>query len=212
MNKLKIKICGLKNIQTIDHCINKGVNYFGLIFYKKSPRYVNIDLALKLLNHTKYKNISAVGVFVDEPISNLKDIIIKTNLNYIQLHGKEDNEYIKNLKNNFDLKIIKCLKIENKNDLKKMNEFTNADYYLFDYKSEKHELPGGNAKSFNWSLIKGEKINKPWFISGGININNIEEIRKKLSPYGIDISSGVEEKPGIKSMNKISKLIEKLNV
>ena len=105
----------------IDHCINNGVSYFGLIFYKKSPRYVNINLALKLLNHTKNKNISPVGVFVDESLSNIRDIIIKTNLNYIQLHGKEDNYYIKNLKNNFDLKIIKCLKIENKNDFKKMN-------------------------------------------------------------------------------------------
>ena len=92
-----------------------------------------------------------------------------------------------------------------------MNEFNNADYYLFDYKSQKNELPGGNAKSFDWSLIKAEKINKPWFISGGININNIEEIRKKLSPYGIDISSGVEDLSGIKSSKKIIEIVRKIN-
>ena len=72
-------------------------------------------------------------------------------------------------------------------------------------------LPWGNAKKFDWSLIQNIKINKPWFISGGINLSNVEEISKKLIPYGIDISSGVEEKPGIKSSHKINALLEILN-
>ena len=97
-------------------------------------------------------------------------------------------------------------------NLKKINDFSNADYFLFDYKPEINDLPGGNAKKFDWSLLQDVKINKPWFLSGGININNIEEIDKNLIPYGIDISSGVEEKPGIKSAEKINKLLEKLNV
>ena len=79
------------------------------------------------------------------------------------------------------------------------------------YKPEINELPGGNAKKFDWSLLHDIKINKPWFISGGININNVEEINKKLIPYGIDISSGVEEKPGIKNSRKIDALLEILN-
>ena len=110
-----------------------------------------------------------------------------------------------------NLKIIKSIGINNKDDLRKMEDLQLADYFLFDYKPKINELPGGNAKRFDWSLIQNIKINKPWFISGGINVNNIEEINKKLIPYGIDISSGVEEKPGIKSSHKIDALLEILN-
>ena len=83
-----------------------------------------------------------------------------------------------------------------------------SDAFLFDYKPSKDELPGGNAKSFNWDLIKNIKTNKPWFLSGGININNINNINKYAIPYGIDISSGVEVKPGIKSLKKIKSLVK----
>ncbi len=86
-----------------------------------------------------------------------------------------------------------------------------SDYFLFDYKPKINELPGGNAKKFDWSLLQNITINKPWFISGGINVENVEQINNKLIPYGIDISSGVEEKPGIKSSHKISALLKILN-
>ena len=212
MNKVRIKICGIKEIQIIDCCINRGVDYFGLIFYKKSPRNINLNSAIKLLDYIKNKKIIPVGVFVNEPINDLKEIIKKTKLNHNQLHGKEDYNYIEILKKKFDLKIIKCLGIESRDDIKKKDKFHNADYLLFDYKARNYDLPGGNAKRFDWSILEEIEINKPWFISGGININNVEEIHNKLIPYGIDISSGVEEKPGIKSILKISELMKKLNV
>ena len=195
----------------IDCCIENNVNYFGLLFYKKSPRNINLDHALKLINYVNLKNIIPVGVFVNEPLENMKDIIKKTHLNHIQLHGDENFEYINILKKEFKIKIIKSIGIEQKIDLTKMNTLLNADYFLFDYKSKINELPGGNAKKFDWSLIKNFKIKKPWFISGGININNVKEIHKNLIPYGIDISSGVEDKPGIKNSKKIAKLLEIIN-
>lgn len=80
--------------------------------------------------------------------------------------------------------------------------------FLFDYKPSKDELPGGNAKTFSWDLISDIKIDKPWFLSGGININNINKIKNYKIPYGIDISSGVEDKLGIKSNNKITSLLK----
>ena len=82
---------------------------------------------------------------------------------------------------------------------------------LFDYKPKKNELPGGNAKSFDWSLLKDQNITKPWFISGGINKNNVNKLLENLTPYGIDISSGVEDKPGIKNINKIKDIVELIN-
>ena len=212
MNKVKIKICGVKEIATIDCCIENNVEYFGLVFFEQSVRNINLQHALKLINYTNFKKIIPVGVFVNKPINDLINIIKKTHLNYVQLHGNENNDYISILKKEFNLKVLKSVGIKEKADLKKINDFSNADYLLFDYKPETYDLPGGNAKKFDWSLLHDVKINKPWFISGGININNIREIDKNLIPYGIDISSGVEEKPGIKSAEKINKLLEKLNV
>jgi|TARA_B100001079_G_scaffold30044_1_gene22785 phosphoribosylanthranilate isomerase len=211
LNKSKIKICGINEIKIINCCINNGIEYCGLIFYEKSPRFVNLELAKKIINYVYNKKIIPVGVFVDKPLNEIKKIIEKTCLKHIQLHGNEDNDYINQLKKEFDLKIIKSIGINNKDDLKKMDDLQLSDYFLFDYKPIINELPGGNAKRFDWSLLQNITISKPWFISGGINIGNIGQIDKKLIPYGIDISSGVEEKPGIKSSHKINALLKILN-
>jgi len=208
---VKIKICGIKDLTILDSCQKNNVNFYGLVFYKKSPRNVSIELASKLINYKKNFNIFPVGVFFNHYIDDVFDLIKKLNLRYIQLHGNEDNIYISKIKNKFDVRIIKAIGVRSKDDLEKIKMYSNADYYLFDYKPNKNELPGGNAKSFDWSLLKNININKPWFISGGINIDNISEILNNLIPYGIDISSGVEERPGIKSTHKINDLLEILN-
>ena len=207
LNNSKIKICGIKNIETLKCLIQNNINYFGLIFYKKSPRYVSYERALDLVNYSKNKNISSVGVFVNENIEYLNKILKKLNFNFIQLHGEENNQYIKDIKKNNKVKIIKVISVSTLNDIKKVEEYPNSDVFLFDYKPSKKELPGGNAKTFNWSLLRGIKIEKPWFLSGGININNINEIKNYTIPYGIDVSSGVEEKLGIKNNKKIVSLV-----
>ena len=207
MNNSKIKICGIKKIETLECCIKNNINYFGLIFYKKSPRYVSYENALDLINYSKNKNISSVGVFVNENIEYLNKMLKKLHFNFIQLHGEENNQYIKDIKRNNNIKIIKVISVNTLEDFKKIIEYPNSDLFLFDYKPSKKELPGGNAKTFDWSLLKGIKIEKPWFLSGGININNINDIKNYAIPYGIDVSSGVEEKLGIKNNKKIVSLI-----
>ena len=207
MSNSKIKICGIKKIETLKCCIQNNINYFGLIFYKKSPRFVSYESALDLINYSKNKNISSVGVFVNENIEYLNQMIKKLNFNFVQLHGKENDEYIKEIKKNHNTKIIKVISVSTLNDIKKVTKYPNSDLFLFDYKPSKKELPGGNAKTFNWSLLKGIEIEKPWFLSGGININNINDIKNYAIPYGIDVSSGVEEKLGIKNNKKIVSLV-----
>jgi len=208
LNKPKIKICGIKDMVTLDCCIKNKVDFFGLIFYKKSPRNISIDDALKLIHHSKNKKIKSVGVFVNEPIDKLNLILKKLKVDYIQLHGEEDERYISEVKKHNSIKIIKNIPIQDPVDLLTVNNYPNADMFLFDYKPMKNELPGGNSKQFSWELIKNIEIDKPWFISGGINIKNINKINNFTIPYGIDISSGVEEMLGIKSNNKITLLIE----
>ena len=125
------------------------------------------------------------------------------------MHGKENDEYIKEIKDNIDLEVIKSISIKNKDDFRKINNYQTNDYFLLDYKPEKDDLPGGNAKQFEWSLLSDFKINKPWFLSGGINKLNINKIKNYANPNGIDLSSGVEEAPGIKNVTIINNLFEK---
>ncbi len=206
-----IKICGIKEINTIECCEKNNVDFFGLIFYKKSPRYVDLNISYKLIEASINKNIKPVGVFYNEDIENVKSYIKNLNLQIIQLHGKETNNYIDEIKYENKIKVIKTISIKEKKDLLEMNKFISNDYFLFDYKPLDNELPGGNAKIFDWKILSSLNINKPWFLSGGISIMNVGKIKNYLNPDGIDLSSGVEDSPGIKSNEKIHNLIKKYN-
>ncbi len=204
-----IKICGVKTKDILITCENNSVNFYGMIFYKNSPRNINNEEARNLQKISENLNINGVGVFVDEELKNIMLLSEKLNLKYVQLHGNEDNNYIKNIKEK-NIKVIKKISISDKVDLNSIMNFKSADYYLFDYKPTKGELPGGNAKSFNWSIVENLKIDKPWFLSGGINLQNIRYITNNINPHGIDLSSGVEKEVGIKDNVMINKLISNL--
>ena len=204
-----IKICGIKNRDTLMCCENNNISFFGMIFYTKSPRNISIENANKLLKISEKLNINGVGVFVNKEIDKLKEIIEHTNLKYVQLHGSEDELYIKNIKK-LGVRIIKSISISIKDDLNKIKDYKSADYFLFDYKPKKNDLPGGNSKSFDWKILKGLKTDKPWFLSGGVNINNIQQILSDINPYGIDLSSGVEKELGIKDNHIINNFIRKV--
>ena len=205
-----IKICGIQNQDTLICCENNSINFFGMIFYPKSPRNITIENANKLNKISEKLNINGVGVFVNKEINELKEIIKYVNLKYVQLHGSEDELYIKKLKE-FGVKIIKSISVSKEDDLKKINNYQTADYFLFDYKPKKNELPGGNSKSFDWNILKSLKTDKPWFLSGGINLDNIQQILVDINPCGVDLSSGVEKELGIKDNRIINNFIEKLN-
>ncbi len=203
------KICGIKNEDTLICCENNNIDFFGMIFYPKSPRNISIEDASNLQKKSENLSINGVGVFVNKNINEIEDIIKKVRLKYVQLHGSEDEEYIKTLKR-IGVKVIKSISISNINDLRNIINYTSSDYFLFDYKPMKNELPGGNSKSFNWNILKNLNTNKPWFLSGGINIKNIQEILNDVRPFGIDLSSGVEKELGIKDNHIINNFIDKL--
>ena len=204
-----IKICGIQNEDTLLCCEKNEVNFFGMIFYPKSPRNISFENARILQNISKDLKINGVGVFVNKNIDELGEIIKNLELKFVQLHGSEDEQYIKSLKK-MNVKIIKSISIKDNNDLNKINKYENVDYFLFDYKPLKDELPGGNSKSFDWNIIKNLKTKKQWFLSGGINLNNIQEILVDINPCGVDLSSGVEKELGIKDNQIINNFIGKL--
>ena len=204
-----IKICGVQNKETLICCEKNNINFFGMIFYAKSPRNISLENAFFLQNISINLKINGVGVFVNKNINELEKIIKDIKLKFVQLHGSEDEKYIRSLKN-IGVKVIKVISVRNKNDLSKVENYKSADYFLFDYKPLKGELPGGNAKSFNWNILKDLKIDKPWFVSGGINVNNIQRILQDINPFGVDLSSGVEKELGIKDNRIINNLIGKI--
>ena len=209
INSTNIKICGIKKIETIEFLVSNKVNYYGLIFYEKSPRYIDLVNAKSLIKISQNTNLNAVGVFVNFEINKIQNYIKKLNLKFIQLHGNENENYIYEIKKNHDIIIIKSISINNIKDLEKIKMLDLVDYFLFDYKPINiNDLPGGNAKKFNWNILNNVKLSKKWFLSGGINENNVKDAINLLNPYGVDISSSVEDKPGEKNHKKISNLLK----
>lgn len=196
----KVKICGLKRQQDID-AVNIALPDFVGFVFAKSKRQIDADKA-KALKNSLNPSIKAVGVFVNEDIKNIVKLCSSEIIDMIQLHGDENEDYIKSLKNYFPNKIIKAIRVKNKEDIEKATEFS-CDYLLFDsYHEEKY---GGIGKTFDWSLISG--INKPYFLAGGIDISNIAHAIGQYNPYCIDISSGAET-DGYKDPEKIMKIVE----
>ena len=204
-----VKICGIKEEETLLCCEKNRVNFFGMIFFDKSPRNISFKIAERLQKASDKLNINGVGVFVNKDLFELTELIKRLKIKFVQLHGDEDGNYIKEIKK-LDVKVIKKISIRNNYDIKKVEIFNNVDYFLFDYKPKKDELPGGNAKVFDWDILKDLKTNKPWFLSGGVNLDNIKYIRTKINPFGVDLSSGIEKELGIKDNHIINNFIEKI--
>ncbi len=199
---MKIKICGMKFSDNIQEVAALQPDFLGFIFYKKSLRY--FDGSIPNIS----KSIQKVGIFVDENPENVLEIAKKHHLNYLQLHGTETPEYCKKLQENY--KIIKAFAIDSTFNFNILKEYeTTCDYFLFDTKGTNH---GGNGKLFDWSILEKYTSQKPYFLSGGISINEVEAIQNlKTKPFAIDINSKFEIEPALKNKDSISKFIKKLN-
>jgi len=198
----KIKICGLTRQSDIE-AVNIGKpDYIGFVF-AKSRRQINAEQA-RQLKQLLSPSIQAVGVFVNEPIEHIIRLCRSNIIDIIQLHGEEDNEYIKKLKEHVPNKIIKAVRVKEYKDVEKANEFA-SEYLLFDaYHKDQY---GGTGETFDWNLIS--KIDKPYFLAGGIHAGNVLEALRLCNPYGIDVSSGVETN-GYKDPQKIFYMIDKI--
>jgi phosphoribosylanthranilate isomerase len=202
---MKLKVCGMKYSQNITEIENLFPDLMGFIFYEKSKRFFNLP-EINLNNKVK-----RVGVFVNENIQEIKNKIKKYKLDYVQLHGEENVNFCNSLQP--FVKIIKVFKIDYNFNFKKTEEFEEVcDYFLFDTKSQLH---GGSGKKFDWNLLKNYNCKKDFFLSGGIDISDIEEIKKIVNSYpiaGIDVNSKFELDNLEKDKEKINLLIKKLRL
>ena len=204
-SKIRVKICGITNTADMDASIKYGTHYAGLMFFEKSPRFVNLNLAKKLSLHAGNK-IKKVAVTVNLTNQILDEIVNNVPLDFIQLHGKETPERVYEIKTRYKLPVIKAIGISELDDLDLITLFKGvADQLLIDAKSPSSSvLPGGNGLNFDWELLKNFEFRCPWLLAGGLNSENAAEAITLTGARQLDLSSGVEKIPGLKDHRKIS--------
>lgn len=208
MGKIKIKICGINDKASMLMSKSLNVDYIGLVFYKGSPRNLNISDAKQLLIKLN-KKTKIVALMVNPKNTILKKIVSELCPDYIQLHGDETPARCYYIKRNFKLKIIKAISANTSKSLNfKINRYKNfVESFIID--SPKERLPGGNGKTFNWKILNKAQFNVKWLLAGGINLGNVVKAIKKTKAKGIDVSTGVEILKGVKSTKLINTFVKK---
>lgn len=195
MNNIKIKFCGLFREEDIEYVNKLNPDYIGFVF-AKSKRQITKEKAIGLKNKLK-SNIKVVGVFVDEDIEKIIDLLSNGVIDISQLHGNEREEDIKNIKNKSKKQVIKAIRVTTSEDIESWKNSC-ADFLLLDNGQ-------GTRKTFDWNNIKN--LNRPFFLAGGLSIDNIKEAIEKVSPMAIDISSGIESN-GVKDYEKMKEVMK----
>jgi phosphoribosylanthranilate isomerase len=206
-NTLALKVCGMKDADNIKALIeNIAPDFIGFIFYKKSPRYGVTLAAAKLIDELA-PSILKVGVFVNETIEEILAIKEVYNLQAIQLHGNEISTFCEALKK--DSIVIKAFGIDEHFNFESLNAYKNAvDYFLFDTKVPQH---GGSGTAFDWAILNQYQLDIPYFLSGGISMANISDLKVlNKKPYALDVNSKFELSPGLKDIAQLQLLKEKI--
>ena len=209
MTNSQVKICGITSIADANSAISFGADYLGFILYPKSKRYVSYDNCKEIIDTIKDK-IKTVAVTVDPSDNDILEIN-KLDVDYIQLHGSETVERITEIKTKCSLPIIKSFGIITIDDLEQTTNYRDlSEFFLFDYKPSSTEMPGGNAKQFDWDILQDKQFKCPYFLSGGLNPENIINAMNSAKTKFFDVSSGVESSPGIKDSLKLKEFISKI--
>jgi|GEM_PF-70062 len=207
----QLKVCGLTRLNQIKELIELKIDFLGFIFYEKSPRFVLNHLTLEQISEINHQG--KVGVFVNEDLDEIVEISEQANLNFIQLHGDETEDFISQLRQrlNAKIRIIKVIRIANQTEnleSKIHNLKSKIDYILFDTDSKAF---GGTGKTFDWKILNEINIPLPYFLSGGISLENINQLSTiNYQPVALDINSKFEIEAGNKDLVKIKKLINQL--
>jgi phosphoribosylanthranilate isomerase len=200
------KICGLKTPESVAAALAHGAEFIGFNFFKKSPRYVEPD-AVEALSQGMPAQVLKTGLFVDDDDDRIAAILAVAPLDLLQLHGSETPERVAAIKAKFGLPVMKVIKVRDAGDIARAAQYEAvADRFLFDAQPPaemKNALPGGNAVSFDWSLLQGFRSRLPWMLSGGLTPANLAEAVRRTGAPAVDVASGVEDRPGEKSLSKI---------
>ena len=205
---MKIKICGMREEENIREVAALNPDYMGFIFYEPSPRYVGRDFNMPInLN----SSISKMGVFVNQSAETVITTMDKHQLQYAQLHGDESPSFCDTLKA-AGINLIKAFRVNEDFNFTVTKQFESvSDFFLFDTKGKHY---GGNSRAFDWNLLAAYNQAVPFFLSGGINADNVRQLNtiSSMHVHALDINSGVEDRPGFKSIIKITEIINQLSL
>ena len=202
------KICGLSTPETVTTTIENKADYIGLVFYPDSPRHVELETAKYLASFIP-DPVEIVGLFVDPDNALLSETLRNVPLTMVQLHGDVSPHRVNEIKEKFNIPVMKALPVETAEDLKVAKFYDEvADWLLFDAKGE--ELPGGNGIAFDWTILADYKGVRLWFLAGGLTPENVADAIKIAKPPAVDVSSGVESEKGVKDVQKIESFISAL--
>ena len=205
---MKIKVCGLRDADNLKEIAALEPDFVGFIFYDQSPRFVGDELDADVVKALP-RSIRKVGVFVNASPDYILRSVKKYDFQYVQLHGNETPEYCRSLQNR-GINIIKAFRVDESFNFSMLNNFkAQCDFFLFDAKGDQ---PGGNGVTFDWSILNRYDNEKPFFISGGIGLDNLDQLDalKGMKLYGVDVNSQVEIAPGVKDIAKVKELIARL--
>ena len=206
---MKIKLCGFTEKESLRVAIEAKCDFIGFVFYEKSPRYITLESA-SILAAKIPATIAKVAVVVDPDFEFLAKISQKFSPDFFQFHGSENVNFLREVRKKFpQIKIIKAFKLNEAEDLEHLKNFEDvADFFLFD------GAKPGSGKSFKWEILKNfssKKANgRDWFLSGGLNSDNLDEALKITGAKMVDISSGIEKSRGQKSSELIQELMTKV--
>lgn len=206
-----VKICGLSTPETVAAAIAGGARFVGFVFFPKSPRLVTPERARELGSKVP-AGVVRVGVVVDLADEALRAIVESARLDMLQLHGSESPARVAEIRARFGLRVMKAISIAGGDDVERARTYEDvADRLMFDAKPPKdmtQAMPGGNALAFDWQLLGGGRWRKPWTLAGGLTAANVAEAVRASGAQAVDVSSGVETAPGVKSAEKIRAFLE----
>lgn len=201
----RVKICGLRDVASLQAAIDAGASYVGLVFFPKSPRNVSIDEA-KVIAQAVPPGVAKVALVVDADNALLDQITANVPLDILQLHGHETPERVSEIRARYGLPVMKAVGVADQSDLAALDTYARvADQILVDAKPPKDaDLPGGNGLSFDWRLISGRRWPVPWMLAGGLTPETVGEAIALTGAAQVDVSSGVESAPGVKDAVRIA--------
>lgn len=207
-NPVRVKICGITSQQLMRDVGNAGAQYAGLVFFEKSPRNLSLDQARRIALEAP-TGLAKVALVVNPSDRFLDSLTTTVPLDMIQLHGSETPQRVSEIKQKTGLPVMKAIGVAEQDDLKKLDVYaTVADQLLVDAKPAKDAiLPGGNGSAFDWSLLQGRRWTGPWMLAGGLNPENVAQAIAITGTQQIDVSSGVEIRPGEKDKQKINAFV-----
>ncbi|MEI7627680.1 MAG: phosphoribosylanthranilate isomerase [Bacteroidota bacterium] len=210
---MRIKVCGMTRPEQVMQLDEMGVEFAGFIFYPKSPRYVFSHMSKEQLKKLKGQQINKVGVFVNTPAEEVLQMVDSCGLYLVQLHGDESPRYCEKISNY--VTVVKAFRMrEGENIIWRAKDYQEVcDMFLFDTEGAGY---GGTGKKFNWNILKGENVRKPFFLSGGIQPEDVdllkefekESVAKDL--FAVDINSKFEVAAGLKNMEKVKAFVNNL--